>query len=601
MPCRRPCLRLVGFLFWSLLVFASPPEASAQIVVNIATEDTGRRVITIDGQPIDANREASIRRRGKRPDSVKVHGLPSALYTCTLGSEGFDTEALADFGAGLSAAQPVLQGIAENAIPFLVATRDTASSSESASLDSTRYQVLNPYSGLLLASSEAEAASLSEQQRRHLEVYGDAHQSAREAEIRFQDAHDDHRVAHANYDAKYDAFEPRYREVRRLADDQTGIPRLYQAAVSSLSILQRGGSQNPDDENLRSLMEGLGCQRDAECPMAALLLDAYDALGETETPEQLLASAAASQKAAELALDRATMARARLVRARSAAEDAYESGAFVQERRDVENALRTLDSTVENLERVRVETGEAQDMVERLRKARADLVELAYTTERLARLVLTNSDTLSCGTAEVSFRRGRTLVVSIAPRGEAEIKRMGLQGEEAVTVKVKPRPFVEPWAGFTFGAALNASYATYVPQATEGGMAPDGSAAPFTVARGGGELQTVNWLVTLGLGLRLSRLFEWEKGDALLVGPEVYLNPLDTAARIGGGMGLSWAMGKVRVRLSGGALWTRHTALASGQSVGGPLANEDALSTRDTYGKPRAFLGFSMGFAPFEF
>jgi hypothetical protein len=79
--------------------------------------------------------------------------------------------------------------------------------------------------------------------------------------------------------------------------------------------------------------------------------------------------------------------------------------------------------------------------------------------------------------------------------------------------------------------------------------------------------------------------------------PELTVNPSSDTRAVGVGFAFSFLR---FVKIGGGYLWTRHTAL-DGQDVDQVLASKDALRTREAYGDPRWYWSFTLvGWAPFQ-
>lgn len=156
-----------------------------------------------------------------------------------------------------------------------------------------------------------------------------------------------------------------------------------------------------------------------------------------------------------------------------------------------------------------------------------------------------------------------------------------------LTVKAEARPdwLFRPSLGLSLLRASDAKYPTFTAKQVTGG---------FEVAEGGVQDSRVDWALMLSFVPRF--LDGRDTHGFALWFPTFSINPSESVRAVGLGAGISWKA----LKFDAGVIWTKHDAL-DGQIVGQPLAAKEDLRTESTYGKGKAYVGFSIvGWAPFK-
>ncbi len=230
---------------------------------------------------------------------------------------------------------------------------------------------------------------------------------------------------------------------------------------------------------------------------------------------------------------------------------------------------------------------QAEAVVASARQAVADsgtVFAEARRVENTVRLVLGSRTAWCSPPFTISRSTGRKVTVTVTPRQGAPIASQ--QGPVSFTATLRPDWLVRPALGLTFLAASGATYPTYSAVETDGG---------FRVTQTGRQDSRSTYGLTLGLTWRP---LDWrdDRGVAVWL-PELTVNPSSDTRAIGVGFAVSFLR---FVKVGGGYLWTRHTAL-DGQEPDQLLASGGALRTREAYGGKRWYWSFSLvGWAPFK-
>lgn len=205
------------------------------------------------------------------------------------------------------------------------------------------------------------------------------------------------------------------------------------------------------------------------------------------------------------------------------------------------------------------------------------LVTTAYRLERLAGIVAGACSRVDVGSVMPSVASGRTLTVSVAPRGESELSRVADRGSDSWTVTVQPRVMVSP--SLSIGGL-------YSPQ----GRLPLYGTAP---TMGGSQVvQTgssdARFSAAGMLGLTYGILDRRDINGFAIWLPEIVVGAGNTPT-FGVGTAISWNF----LRLGVGGAWMRYRGL-NGTAEGDILGDPSELRTTDTYGKPRFYMTLSI-------
>lgn len=183
------------------------------------------------------------------------------------------------------------------------------------------------------------------------------------------------------------------------------------------------------------------------------------------------------------------------------------------------------------------------------------------------------AETTWADTVEVPWDKGRSVVVTVSPEKEAALGSYAT--EEPLTYKVTLVQdwFLRPSVGLTFAYVPDGRFASYTVEESDGGT---------MVLEDGEEDERFNFLLTLGL---IPSVLASESVAAAL---EFHIGPSTDVRALGTGASLGYTIRSFgTLKLQGGALWIRHEVA------------EDTR-VRETYGKPRGFVGFSIsGWPPF--
>jgi hypothetical protein len=206
---------------------------------------------------------------------------------------------------------------------------------------------------------------------------------------------------------------------------------------------------------------------------------------------------------------------------------------------------------------------------------------LAADVERMAARALAASAVWRAP-EPVTLSYGASQKVTIHVRPDPSAGTAADAAPVAVEVTLERRWPVRPGLGLSLLYVPDALYpSAFGTEAVPGGL------AVVSTAEQDARFQ---WAFTLSLTPAVL-----ERGPFALSG-QLHLNPSESVKALGAGAALSYGF----LQLSAGAVWTKHAVL-DGVAVGDLLPEDAALRTRQSYGAPRFYVGFSLrGVPPFR-
>jgi hypothetical protein len=210
-------------------------------------------------------------------------------------------------------------------------------------------------------------------------------------------------------------------------------------------------------------------------------------------------------------------------------------------------------------------------------KASDALLASAFGLEKLALTVAAARSTVTLDTVAVSLQTAVSIEVRAAPKDRPELARYADPAPMSFRLALRPDWAVVPAVGLALLYSPNSTFPTY------GTTTAPGDSADIVVKSV--EDRRFAW----GLALSLTPFAGLRERGAPVPWLEASINPGDDVRTVSLGGAVSWRF----VKLSVGALWTKHTEL-DGQSVGQRLPSAGDLKTRETYAGAKWAVGFSV-------
>jgi hypothetical protein len=213
------------------------------------------------------------------------------------------------------------------------------------------------------------------------------------------------------------------------------------------------------------------------------------------------------------------------------------------------------------------------------------ILESAYAAEKLTHATANAKPFIDCKVLHVSWDKGRSFTLTVKPNPDPVLLRLATDESYTYKATLLPDWFVHPVLGLSLVYVRGAQFPKF------GTMKLTGDSV--RIVSTGSTDSRVTYGLSLGLSLR-----PLESGaftGLALVPIELVVNPTNDVKAIGIGAGLGYRL----LRLSGGVVFVKHTVL-DGQTLDQRLGSADALKLRDTYGRRKPYLSFSIvGIPPF--
>lgn len=206
---------------------------------------------------------------------------------------------------------------------------------------------------------------------------------------------------------------------------------------------------------------------------------------------------------------------------------------------------------------------------------------LAYDTERLLLALFSAADTWQGQLpAELSFKAGREIVLSIGARSNIHLARLAVKNNVEYKIHILSDAVIRPSLGLSVVFAPTAEFGDFGLQPANGG---------FEIV----ESQKVQdsrftWGFTIGLTYSI---LDWRQENGIAVWlPELSINPSDEVNAIGLGAGVSFLQ---FLKVGIGAIWTKHSVLELNK-VGDIINDAAELRVRDSFGSPNVYFSISV-------